>query len=213
MSTTITQNINLTTNGTSGAATLVGNILNVPQYSGGGAGGIHAPYIVSGGSYSYAINANTLTSGVSITNNILRLMPFTPIETFTCSALYINCTSASSLNLARILIYSSVNNAPNTKLYESADLDLSTTGIKTATTSFTFSAGTTYWMCTHTSGGAASLSILPNTAVLPIRITGVSNPSTYVSAQTSYPIGSAPTTIGAINYQSGSVFYIGITAA
>jgi hypothetical protein len=126
--------------------------------------------------------------------------------------LYINCTLLFSGNLARILIYSDLNNKPNTKLFESANLDLSTIGIKTATTSFTFTAGTTYWICTHTSGSTANLTVLPNTAVYPIRISGTSNPSTYVTTQTGYSIGSAPTTIGTINYNSGSVFYVGITA-
>lgn len=213
MSTTITKSIQLTTTGTSGAATLVGSTLNIPQYSGGGASGLHAPFVVSGGSYSYGVNANLLNSGQAISNNSMRLVPFKPSETFTCTALYINCTLLGATNLARILIYSNVNNTPNTKLYESADLDLSTTGIKTATTSFTFNAGTTYWICTHTSGSTANLTILPNTAVYPIRITSVSNPSTYVSSQVGYSIGSAPTTMGAINYNSGSVFYVGITAA
>lgn len=181
--------------------------------SGGGASGLHAPFVVSGGSYSYNINANLLNSGISIPNNTMRLVPFIPSQTFTCSALYINCTLLSAGNLARILIYSNVNNLPTTKLYESADLDLSTTGIKTATTSFTFTAGTTYWICTHTSGSVASLTILPVTAVYPIRVTGISNPSTYVFTNINYTLGTAPTTIGAISYIGGSVFYVGITAA
>lgn len=180
--------------------------------SGGGASGIHAPFVVSGGSYSYGVNANLLNSGTSMSNNQMRLVPFKPRETFTCSALYINCTLLFAGNLARILIYSDLNNVPNTKLFESANLDLSTIGIKTATTSFTFNAGTTYWICTHTSGSTANLTILPNTAVYPIRIGGISNPSTYVTSQIGYAIGSAPTTMGAINYNSGSVFYVGITA-
>ena len=180
---------------------------------GGGSSGIHAPFIVSGGSYSYGINANLLNSGQSMSNNQMRLVPFKPRETFTCSALYINCTLLFAGNLARILIYSDLNNVPNTKLFESANLDLSTIGIKTATTSFTFTAGTTYWICTHTSGSTANLTILPNTAVFPIRISGTSNPSTYVTSNVGYSIGSAPATMGAISYNSGSVFYVGIIAS
>jgi hypothetical protein len=41
----------LTTLGTSGASTLVGSVLNIPQYSGGGGGGISA-----GDAIAYAIS-------------------------------------------------------------------------------------------------------------------------------------------------------------
>ena len=59
--------LTLTTTGTSGAATLVGNTLNIPQYSGGGGGGM-----AIGGSITSATAGSVLfagTSGVLAQNN------------------------------------------------------------------------------------------------------------------------------------------------
>jgi hypothetical protein len=50
----------LTTTGTSGAATLVGNVLNIPQYSGGGGGGM-----AIGGTITSATAGSVLFAGVS----------------------------------------------------------------------------------------------------------------------------------------------------
>jgi len=72
--------LTLTTTGTSGAATLVGSTLNIPQYSGGGGGGTiykltsqtltAASWVLSGGYYTYTF------SNVNITTN--TRVDFTP---------------------------------------------------------------------------------------------------------------------------------------
>lgn len=72
--------LTLTTTGTSGAATLVGSTLNIPQYSGGGGGGTiykltsqtltSASWVLSGGYYTYTF------SNVNITTN--TRVDFTP---------------------------------------------------------------------------------------------------------------------------------------
>ena len=54
---TVQNALSLTTTGTSGAATLVGSTLNIPQYSGGGASGIHVQlHPTSGMSVSPLVN-------------------------------------------------------------------------------------------------------------------------------------------------------------
>jgi hypothetical protein len=183
--------LTLTTTGTSGAATLSGATLNIPQYSGGGASGIHAlvkprtgqaiaPIIGGGGLASAFATANRLTA-----------QPFIPANTFTCSNLFLNVSNFGTGSLARILIYSDLNGLPNTKLYESANLDCGTNGIKTATTSFTFTAGVTYWICTHTSLGSGFTTFTISN-ILGFLTNASSVFSSYIYSIT---FGSAPTTL------------------
>jgi hypothetical protein len=141
------------------------------------------------------ITTNALNSvqfnGTAQTANRLTLVPYIPNVSYTCSNLYINVTTLISGSNARILIYSDSNYMPTTKLYESANLNCATTGIKTATTSFTFEAGTTYWLALHSSSTQ-----------------GITSATTYGAYPTSYSeaiisnqynvsvtFGSAPTTI------------------
>jgi hypothetical protein len=183
--------LTLTTTGTSGAATLVGATLNVPQYSGGGGGGIHAQVKLSSGQTIAAVVTGTAPATTGGSANRLSAQPFIPAQTFTCSNLFINVTTLAAGTNARILIYSDINGIPNTKLYESANLDCSTTGQKIATTSFTFTAGTTYWICTHSSSSPSYTSLVV-ASLLPINTNNSSNSSSYFYT---YTFGSAPTTL------------------
>jgi hypothetical protein len=205
--------LTLTTTGTSGAATLVGATLNIPQYSGGGGGGgVHGAMIRSGVATSYIVNSLTSYSATSTTNLRLAAVPFIPIKTFTTASFYINVGTSQVAAIARILIYSELNGLPDQKLYESANLDLSSAGIKTATTSFTFTAGTTYFVCTHTQG-TAGVTHIPATSLMPISIGGISTPTTFFSSTVSWAIGSAPTTFGSVNSLTGATILVGITSA
>jgi hypothetical protein len=201
--------LTLTTTGTSGAATLVGATLNIPQYSGGGGGGIHAQVKPqTGESTNASINPSSL-SAIVIANNRLYTNPFIPAQSITCSSLYINCSTLAIGALGRILIYSDLNGLPNNKLYESANLDLSTLGIKTATTTFTFNAGTTYWLSFHGSG-TPSINSIPSGSVIPIKLSGISLSSLFFA--TSAPtFGSAPSPFGAVTGTNTAVPFIGIT--
>jgi hypothetical protein len=119
---------------------------------GGGLQGVHTILpITSGSQIGIVVNANGVATIATITNRLYAI-PFIPARTFTCSNLYLNVTVLGVGVNGRILIYSDLNGKPNTKIYESSNLDCSTIGIKTATTSQTFTAGTTYWICTHFNG-------------------------------------------------------------
>lgn len=202
--------LTLTTTGTSGAATLVGSTLNIPQYSGGGSSaGIHAFVGLQSGQ---SIGASVTCVGIASTNTIgnrLYSYPFIPNQNITTSALYINVTTSVVSGLARILIYSNLNGIPDQKLYESTDLDCSTTGIKTATTTFNFVAGTTYWIAFH-SNSAFAVSHLQSSALTPLNISGVSLRNHVFAAPT---FGFAPTTFSITGYSTANPPFVGITKA
>jgi hypothetical protein len=113
--------------------------------------GIHTlKTLASGRSTNLSINGTSL-NGIAGVADRMTILPYIPNVSFTCASLYMNVTTLLAAANARILIYSDVNGVPTTKLYESANLDCSTTGIKTATTAFSFVAGTTYWLAIHSS--------------------------------------------------------------
>ena len=202
--------LTLTTTGTSGAATLVGATLNVPQYSsgGGGGGGVHALIPLASGEQTTSSLIVGGLSNSSMIPNRLWTYPFFPLNTVVSSNLYINVITPTAGTNCRILIYSDLNGTPNTKLYESANLDCSTGGQKTATTTFTFTASTRYWLALHSSS-TPSLSTIPITSLIPLRIFNTTlSASSYTQTVT---FGSAPATWGALNPTNSLVPFIGIT--
>ena len=91
---------------------------------------------------------NYSTTGLSNGVNTMMLSLFYPATTFTITELSINVTTASTsaMNL-KILVYSDDGYGyPRVKLIESSSLSLTTTGAKIFLTSYTFTAGTKYWM-------------------------------------------------------------------
>jgi len=137
----------------------------------------------------------------------MYLMPYIPNVSFTCASLYINVSVLLAAANARILIYSDVNGVPTTKLYESANLDSSTTGIKTATTSFSFVAGTVYWIAVHISS-TATYTAYNTTQLLSISGNGVNIYNSYLATQ---PFGSAPTTLTGASLNTSLPPFVGIT--
>ena len=197
--------LTLTTTGTSGAATLTGATLNIPQYSGGGGGLLGTQnYFNYFPTLTYGVDASITAAGtttISLTSiNQVIAYPFTPNKTITSSLLRINVTTLGA-GLSRILIYSDLNGFPNSKLFESADINVSTTGIKTITTTQTFTAGTTYWLAYHTNI-AHSITAISPASLIPILVSNIQNvpsvayfsPATFGSAPNTYVYGSASAT-------------------
>lgn len=200
--------LTLTTTGTSGPATLVGSTLNIPQYSDSGLKGVHALLpLASGEQTTSNLLVGSFGSSPMIANR-LWTYPFFPLNTVVSSNLYIAVGTLTAGANCRILIYSDLNGKPNAKLYESANLDCSTIGLKTATTTFTFTAGTRYWLALHSSS-TPSLSTIPITSLMPLRLfTGSNTASSYIQTVT---FGSAPATWGAATPTNTLVPFIGIT--
>jgi len=159
-----------------------------------------------GQSTNVSLNGTAISTIVGIVNK-LTVSPFIPAQTITSASLYINVTVSGIGSNARILIYSNLNGKPDIKLYESANLDCSTTGIKTATTVQTFEAGTTYWIGVQTSS-TQTLSGIIIASLTPIfSITNVMSTSLFITPA----FGSAPTPFGSGTAQNLTVPLVGIT--
>jgi hypothetical protein len=176
---------------------------------GGGLQGVHAIRPLQSGQKIFAGVTSPALSSTNTAVNRLYSAPFIPNQNIRTSDLYMNVSSTTGGN-ARILIYSDLDGLPDQKLYESATLDCSTTGIKIAITTFDFIAGTTYWLGFHTSASFTA-SFIQSTACFPLSIPVVSNPN--FSVFTSAAFGSAPTTFGPPTFSQIPVPFIGITKA
>ncbi len=147
----------------------------------------------SGQVYSNNINSGSGgTSALQVSNRII-LSPFYPANSITSSSLSINVLTLASGSLARILVYSNgATNQPLVKILESPNLDCSTTGAKTWTTTYTFNAGTIYWVGLQVNATTPTMSSWVNTASLPLTSSssGGNTNASYVT--TSYSFGSAP---------------------
>jgi hypothetical protein len=177
--------------------------------SGGGGAGIHAQKtIVSQQWTNLWITYSTAPTTSVATSNRLYCMPFFPNQTFTCDALAINVTTLSVGGLAKILIFSDVNGVPTTKLYESADLDCSTLGQKTASTSFTFNAGTTYWLGFIANNSLNSFTFMQQSSIYGFSTSGAFTGSTNGFLSTTF--NAIPTTLTALTYAAGNIPMVSI---
>ena len=191
--------ITLTTTGTSGPATLVGSTLNIPQYSGGGGGGnVLATHVLakprSGFYYGTGIVANLNVTNT--TNGTLILSAFTPAYNLTVSELVMQVTTLLAGGLIKTVIYSDLDGVPNTKLFESATATTDTIGLKTITGfSFTFNAGTTYWISIIANGTIGVRALNPGATNIAPLIANSSSTQFYQSWFISTPFASPATTL------------------
>jgi len=196
--------------GTGITATNVGNDVTVDVP--GTASGVHVlTKPVSGRSYGVRTNATTANSSSSISANVIALYPFVPANTITISNLQLNVAGAVAANI-RILVYSDLNGVPSSKLIESTNLDPSTTGVKTFTTSYTFTAGTVYWIGTFASA-SVSVNVLDAAQMTPISTNAFGTAYSSVFASATFP--TAPSTLGTATLSSSTsnLCAINLTAA
>jgi hypothetical protein len=96
-----------------------------------------------------------------MTANMVHTAPYIPNENVDMASAFINCTTASVGGKARVMVYDSVNGLPDALLASSTDIDITTTGIKNASITYTFVAGTTYWLAVQTNSSTAVLGAIP----------------------------------------------------
>jgi hypothetical protein len=161
----------------------------------GGGGGVHAQMILpTGGYYTSVIAAASPTSTTGVAN-YMHLYPFIPMNTVSTSSFMVLCNNNTAGALGRVLIYSNSNALPLNKLYESANIDLSTSGTKTITSSQTFTAGSVYWLAWQVN--SASPQMICYTAGGMISLAGNRTTTNYNINYLLYAsnIGSAPATL------------------
>ena len=162
----------------------------------GGGGGLHIPTKPEVGRI-YSLRMNGVTFNTSITAaNGMRMLPFLPINTLIPSSFSINVSSASSGALIKILVFSDKEGYPFSKLYESTDLDCSTTGIKTSTSNaLQFDAGNTYWVGIIANQSGPVLTGYLTNSVIPISELAVANVAQYLLGAINYPYNNVPSTV------------------
>jgi len=106
------------------------------------------------------------TTSMFLNNDQLIYYPYIPNISYTCGSFNIEAVSGVAGTIGRICVYTpDADGLPTTLVYSSADLNLSTAGLKTATTSFSFVAGNTYWLAVHSSGSPSVKAINPSALI------------------------------------------------
>lgn len=129
-----------------GGATNLNTRLNtISNFASPNAGGV-----VSGQYYDNSFQGSASGTLAAAANRI-DLAPYYTSVSLPIDRIGVAVSTAVAASLAKVVIYSSdASGWPDILLYESADLDCSTTGMKEATLSFTFNSGTQYWVGVHT---------------------------------------------------------------
>ncbi len=180
---------------------------------GSGLQGIHAIIpLNSSAQTSSSLQSNTGGTGQVFSVNRLVAYPFIPAQSFTSSNLQLNVSTIAPGSLGRIAVYSDLNGVPDTSIFISSDLDFSTLGIKTAITSISFVAGTTYWLAFHGNGISCGLNSLTPAQMIPIRTISPSSAANYIFRSVTFASGT-PTTFGVGSYAAGNIALVYITKA
>ncbi len=179
---------------------------------GGAGGGFHmltqpiSTWLYAAQAYNTSFGTTSLANGV----NTMMLSLFYPATTFTISELSINVTTAaSSASNVKILVYSDDGfGYPRAKLIESSSLSMTTTGAKVFLTSYTFTAGTKYWMgvITDVSAGAVVTQLGSNALYTRHFNYNIPQSGMYISASFASPPALNTTSATSGNMQSAAVF-------
>jgi len=177
------------------------------QIIGATSSGIHT-ILLGGGSLFGGVETSNMISSANLSSytcqaNQIIYFPYVPNNTFTSTTLAFNVTSANAGANCRLLIYSNDGiNAPQNKLYESTDIDLSTIGSKTISTTFSFTKGTIYWFGIYSNIFGPNISGMTtnNGGAMPVCYIGNSLILAWVQGSLTYP--TAPSVAGITSFQT-----------
>jgi hypothetical protein len=179
---------------------------------GSGLQGVHAVLPLKTGSAITFTTTIPTWSGTNFQANRLYLAPFIPAQNVISDAMQFFVNIAQPNSLGRLLIYSDNNGEPNLKLYETPDINFSTTGMKTVLNSFTFSSGTRYWIAFH--GGSVISGTINVSSAGMIPLSGsAASVSYFTHYYVNVALGSAPNQISSKITAAGNVPYVGIRIA
>lgn len=111
------------------------------------------------------------TSQIVLSANRIYAIPFLPAYNSSYSSLSIFVAIGQPSALCKILIYNDLNSSPNNLIYESANIDCSTSGRKIVNVSGTFLAGVTYWFCVWNGTPTPTLNAIAPQSLSSIRLT------------------------------------------
>lgn len=177
--------------------------------AGGGGNVIPVPPVT--GLYYMTTACMNFTDGHSLWTNELTFHPFIPMNNLTVNQFNIEVTQSAAGQSARVVIYSDLNGKPSSKLYESANIDISTTGYKTVTMSYSFTAGTLYWIGIQANGNNGRLRAVLNTnTMLSWSVASTTSTSYSTLIYTALIFNSLPATIppATIFYQGNGVPFV-----
>lgn len=171
--------------------------------SGGGGGNVTATHVLIKPT-STAYIPNTWVGGTlnvyQIQANALNLSAFTPAYDLEFDEIAINLSTGSP-GLAKVVIYSDLDGKPDALLFESPDVDCTTSGTKLMTgINFTFTAYTTYWISTVLDTFGAQFRVFPTSLQVPAQpVVGVTSSGSFSNRTSWYIAGitysSLPTNI------------------
>jgi hypothetical protein len=179
-----------------------------------GGGGVHVlTKPISGRLYNVRTTSAPVNTSANTVSNTIALYPFIPANSITISNLQMTVAGTTIGGLIRILVYSDLNGVPSSKLIESTSLDASIGGIKTFTTSFTFTAGTIYWLGYY-SNLTVSVNVYDGSQMTPISANTHFSAFATVTAAATFP--TAPSTLGTatpVSATGSNLGVINLTAA
>jgi hypothetical protein len=102
--------------------------------------------------------ATITDSSMNSTSGGLLLVPIIGYQNMSLNQIIVNCTTAPSpASSIRLLLYSDSDGYPASKLLESTTFTISSTGLKTFSTSYTLVAGRVYWLGFQSASAGAGI--------------------------------------------------------